>query len=82
MEGGLERFPVEAVADDDEPRAVVLVGPRIEVHGRVDGVLHAADEERAFAADVEQSLDAEDLLAATASVLAVFVPISFMGEMI
>ena len=43
---------------------MVLVGPGVEVHGWVDDVLDAVEEQRAVGADVEQPLHAEDLRAA------------------
>ena len=58
------RRRVEAAADEDEPRAPVVVRPGVEVHRRVDDVLDAVHEQRPVAADVEQPLDPEDVLAA------------------
>ena len=54
---------VEAAADEDDPRAAIVVRPGVQVLRRVDGVLHAVHEQRPLGADVEQSLDAEHVLA-------------------
>ena len=60
----LQPLGVEVPADEDEPRAAVVVRPGVEVHGRMDDVLDGVDEQRPVAADVEQALDPQDLAAA------------------
>src|SRR5207247_66861 len=51
----------EASGDEAEPRTPLLVRPALEMDGRVDGVLDAVEEHRPGVADVEQTLDAEDV---------------------
>src|SRR3989441_12491930 len=59
----LELLAREAAPDEDEPRAVVLVGPPVEVLRRMDDVLDAVQDERSRAADVQQPLDPEHVAA-------------------
>src|SRR5436190_9388095 len=61
----LQRGRFDAPPDEDEPRAPVLVGPRVKVDRRVDDVLDAVQEKRPRTADIEESLHAQDVLTST-----------------
>src|SRR5262245_27196840 len=52
-QGALDRLRVEIAANEDDPRAAIVVRPRVEVLRRMDDVLHAVEEQRPSAADVE-----------------------------
>src|SRR5258708_38588486 len=63
-ERALEIVALQAQTDEDEARAAVAVRPGIEMHRRMDDVLHAVQEQRPRRTDVEEPFDAEDLRAA------------------
>ncbi len=56
--------PADAARDEDDSRAAVVVGPGVEVLGRMDDVLDAVQDHRAGGAHVEEPLDAQDIRSA------------------
>src|SRR5262249_25283086 len=51
----------EAAADEDDARAMVGVGPAVEVERRMDDVLYAVQEQRARRPDGAQPLHTQDV---------------------
>ena len=60
--GVQQLFGMDALGDEDDPGAAVLVGPLAEVLGRMDDVLHAVEDDGSCLADVEETLDAQHVL--------------------
>src|ERR671916_1840230 len=62
-QGAQQLFGMDAPGDKDDSGAVVLVGPLVEVLRWMDGVLYAVEDDGSRLSDVEETLDAQHVLA-------------------